>query len=347
MSVTGWALAASFALLIANAFFVAASFALVSARRSQVESLVAGGSRRARRALEAMDRLAQLMAGAQLGITVCSVGLGALAEPALADLLDGPARAAGLPEGAVHPVAFSVALLIVVFTHVLFGEMVPKNLTLAVPDRAVVALAPALAGFSRGLGPALVAIRGAANLVLRMLRIRPPTGADHVFGLPEVAAMAAESHREGLLDDEEYRLMAGVLDFTAARAKDLAIPLSRLHCLPFGADAAQLETLAVQTRHMRFPVVDANGAPVGYVHAKDLLHLRLGGPNEPAPVPAVRPMPLLPAETPLPEALTKLREARAPMAVIGTAARPIGVLTLDDIVVALVRSTPPGSALSP
>jgi CBS domain containing-hemolysin-like protein len=134
--------------------------------------------------------------------------------------------------------------------------------------------------------------------------------------------------------------MAGALDFTEARAKDLAIPMSKVHCLPLGAGGAQLEALAVRTRHMRFPVVDAEGRPVGYVHAKDLLHLQPGGPDEPTPEPEVRPIPLLPPDTRLPEALTRLRDARAPMAVIGSEAAPIGVLTMDDIVVALVRAAP-------
>jgi CBS domain containing-hemolysin-like protein len=338
------ALLVSVLLLAFNAFFVGASFALVSARRSQIEPLAAAGDRRARRALRAMERLAEQMAGAQFGITVCSVGLGALAEPALSDLLDGPLRSVGLPEGSVEPVAFLGALLVVVFCHVLFGEMVPKNLTLAVPDRAVVLLAPTLSRFSRALGPVLGAIRGSANGVLRLLRIKPTDAVEHAFGLPEVAAMAAESHREGLLDDEEYRLMARALDFTTARAADVAIPMAKVHTLPVGAGSAQVEALAVRTRHMRFPVLDAGGRPVGYVHAKDLLHPVSGaGPS----IPVLRPLPVIAADTPLPDALTQLREARAPMAVIGTRARPTGVLTLDDVVVALVRARVPTAPPSP
>jgi CBS domain containing-hemolysin-like protein len=237
------------------------------------------------------------------------------------------------------------ALLVVMVAHVLFGEMVPKFLTLAIPDRVAVVLGPALARFSRWLGPALVAIRGVANGVLRLVRIRPPEAVESAFGLPEVAAMAAESHREGLIDDAEYRLMSVALDFTATCAGDVAIPPSRLHSLPLGADAAQLEALAVRTRHMRFPVVDPAGRPVGYVHAKDLLHLgraENGGRSQPK----VRAMPTIPAETPLPEALSRLREARAPMAVIAGATGPVGVLTLDDVVVALVRSAAPGPPTS-
>jgi CBS domain containing-hemolysin-like protein len=339
MSHPGWALGASVLLLAGNAFFVASSFSLVAARRSQVEPLAAGGSRRAKRTLEAMDGLVQMMAGAQLGVTLCSVGLGALAEPTMADLLRAPARAVGLPHEAVHPVALALGLLVVMTAHVLFGEMVPKFLTLAIPDRVAVVMGPALARFSRWFGPALVGIRGMANGVLRLVRIRPPDARESAYGLSEVAAMAAQSHRAGLIDDAEYRLMSGALDFTAARARDVAIPPARLHSLPLGADADALEELAVRTRHMRFPVVDDTGRPVGYVHAKDLLHLRRATASEVAL--AVRPMPTIAADTPLPEALAQLREARAPMAVIESATGPSGVLTLDDVVVALVRSGVP------
>ncbi|HVE26612.1 MAG TPA: hemolysin family protein, partial [Sporichthya sp.] len=320
---------------------VGASFALVSARRSQVEPAASAGSRRAIRTLAAMDRLPLMMAGAQLGITVCSVGLGALAEPAIADLLEGPVRDVGLPHGAVHPVAFGVALLIVVFAHVLIGEMVPKNFTLSLPDRAAVLLGPPLATFSRTFSILLTLVRGMAGAVMWVLRIRPSEHVDSTYGLHEVAEIAAESHREGLIDDEEYGLMARALEFTAMTAADVAIPSGRLHSLPQDATTADVEALAGRTRHMRFPVRDDAGRPVGYVHAKDLLARgELGQVGVPI-APAVRPMPTVAAETPLPEVLTQLQATRAPMATVTGPAGPQGVLTLDDVVVALLRAGAP------
>lgn len=346
----GTGLLGTFFLLFANAFFVGASFALVSARRTKIEPLAAT-SRRARRTLQAMDRLPELMAGAQLGITICSVGLGALAEPAIAHALEGPLESMGVGHNLIHPIAFSIALLLVVLAHVLIGEMVPKNFTLAVPDRAVVLLAPALATFATVLGPVLSAIRGTAVGVLRLMRIKPPNSVEHVFGVPEVAAIAAESHREGLLDDEEYRLMERALDFTATRARDVGIPPERLHTLPVDASPEQIEALAVRTRHMRFPVVDAAGRAVGYVHLKDLLHEGKAAPGALRRGPVIRDLPAIAPDTPLPDTLAALREARAPMAVLGTKAKPLGVVTLDDVIVALVQAgtAPPatGSTTSP
>lgn len=333
----GPGLLGAFFLLFANAFFVGASFALVSARRTKIEPLAAA-SRRARRTLQAMDRLPELMAGAQLGITICSVGLGALAEPAIAHALEGPLADVGVGHDLVHPIAFSIALLLVVLAHVLIGEMVPKNFTLAVPDRAVLLLAPALATFSTVLGPVLSAIRGTAVGLLRLMRIRPPNSVEHVFGVPEVAAIAAESHREGLLDDEEYRLMERALDFTATRARDVVIPPEQLHTLPLNASVEQIEALAVRTRHMRFPVVDAAHQIVGYVHLKDLLHEGERAPGALREGLVIRDLPVIAPDTPLPDTLGVLREARAPMAVLGTKAKPVGVVTLDDVIVALVQA---------
>lgn len=336
-----WALLAAVGLLLANAFFVGASFALVSARRSQIEPAATAGSRRAVRTLAAMENLPLMMAGAQLGITVCSVGLGALAEPAVASGLEGPLEDAGLPHGALHPVAFSIALLLVVLAHVLIGEMVPKNFTLAVPDRAAVLLGPPLATFARVFALVLSLVRSMAAAVMWVLRIRPSDHVDSAYALHEVAEIAAESHREGLIDDEEYGLMARALDFTAKTADDVRIPPERLHTLPQGASAAEVEDLAGRTRHLRFPVLDPSGYPVGYVHAKDLLHRgELGQAGVPI-APVVRPMPTVAADTPLPDVLALLRGTRSPMAVVAGRTGAAGVLTLDDVVVALIRAASP------
>src|SRR5215217_3520511 len=125
------ALAVAAALLLANAFFVGAEFALISVRRTQIEPLVAGGSRAARTTLHAMENVTLVMAGAQLGITACSLGLGAVGEPAVAHLLEPGFQVVHVPEGLLHPVAFALALSIVVYLHVVLGEMVPKNMALA------------------------------------------------------------------------------------------------------------------------------------------------------------------------------------------------------------------------
>ena len=130
-------------LLAANAFFVGAEFALISARRSQIEPRAQAGSRMARTTLKAMEKVSLMMAGAQLGITMASLGLGAVSEPALAHLMEPVFHDLGLPDAWLHPVAFVIAMTIVVFLHVVVGEMVPKNIAIAGPDRAAL-IAPSL-----------------------------------------------------------------------------------------------------------------------------------------------------------------------------------------------------------
>jgi CBS domain containing-hemolysin-like protein len=164
---TSVALGVAVALLLANAFFVGAEFAIMAARRSQIEPLANAGSLRARSTLSAMEHVSTMLACAQLGVTVCSLGLGAVAEPALAHLLELPFAAARLPEGLVHPVAFAIALAVVVYLHVVVGEMVPKNLAIAGPDRAALLLAPPLVWLSRVLAPLIRVLNGLANACLR------------------------------------------------------------------------------------------------------------------------------------------------------------------------------------
>src|SRR3954449_6381050 len=157
-------------LLLGNGLFVGGEFALIASRRTALEPLAAT-SQRARWVLSAMNQIPLMIAGAQLGITICSLGLGAIAEPALAHLLEGPFTAAGLPAGAVHPMAFVLALMIVVFLHTVVGEMVPKNITLAGPERSALVLGPFMLAFCTGTKPLLVAMRWASRMVLSLWRI--------------------------------------------------------------------------------------------------------------------------------------------------------------------------------
>ncbi|MGR7002902.1 CNNM domain-containing protein [Yinghuangia aomiensis] len=148
-------LALAVVLLLANAFFVGAEFSLISARRTRIEPLAESGSRRARIVLRGMEQISVMLAGAQLGITVASLGLGAVAEPALEHLLHDPLHALGLPSGAASVTAFAIGLAIVVFCHMVLGEMVPKNIALAGPEESALWLTPPLWVFSRVTAPIL------------------------------------------------------------------------------------------------------------------------------------------------------------------------------------------------
>src|SRR6478736_10067716 len=169
------------ALLAFNAFFVGAEFAHVSARRTQIEPRARAGSSMARTTLRAMENVSLVMAGAQLGITICSVGLGAIGEPAVAHLLEPGFHAARMPDNLLHPVSFAVALSIVVYLHVVLGEMVPKNIALAGPERAALLLGPPMMAFVTIIKPVVIALNGAADGVVRLLRLEPASAVASTF----------------------------------------------------------------------------------------------------------------------------------------------------------------------
>lgn len=346
MSSIGWALLATLVLLLLNAFFVAAEFALVGARRTQIEPVAKGGSRRARTTLTAMEDVSLMMAGAQLGITICSIGLGALAEPAIASLLLGPLTAIGVPEGLVHPISFVLALTIVVALHVIFGEMVPKNLTLAAPDRAALLLGPVLFTLVRFSKPIIVVLNGLATLGLRCLGVRGKDALASSYDVHEVAQLAKESHREGMLADAEYGLMTNALSFTKATAVDVLVPWSEVVSVSSSVSVQEVEALAGRTRHLRFPVLDAQGMAVGYLHVKDLLGVPALERVSQVRTELVRSMPSMQADFPLPKVLASMQGSNAVMAAVHTAdGSPIGILTVADVVSALVDPGHPRSAL--
>jgi CBS domain containing-hemolysin-like protein len=240
-------IALTLTLLLLNGFFVGAEFALVSARRAGIEPLAERGSRRAVTTLNAIEHVSLMMAGAQLGITVCSLALGAVSEPAIAHLLAPPFRSLGLPDGALHPTAFVVALGWVTVLHVVLGEIVPKNVALAGPEAAALWLAPPLALVVRALKPLIWVLNQWANLTVRALRVQPRDEVASAFTRDEVAGFVEESHREGLFDPGERDLFSGALAFDSATALAVTLPLWRVHTLGPAPTQNDVEGLAART----------------------------------------------------------------------------------------------------
>lgn len=322
-------------LLLGNAFFVAGEFSLIAARRTAIEPMVAR-SRPARLALRAMTQIPLMIAGAQLGVTICSLGLGALAEPALAHLLTAPLRAVGLG-AATHPVAFVLALGAVVFAHTVIGEMVPKNLTLAGPERAVLWLGPAMYWFCMATKPLLVAMRSAARLILRIWRIESTDAVKTVFTAEELAGLVSQARTEGLLDQEAHARISGALTLSRSTARDALRPWSQVITVAEDVSPAALEVLATRTRRSRFPVVErASRRVLGFVHIKDMLGVV--GPQRRAPIPPglIRPLAVVPPDRTLADLLLSMRRERRHIVLVTEGRRPIGVVTLDDVLNAVV-----------
>ena len=324
-------------LLAFNAFFVGAEFALLAARRSQIEPRAQDGSRAARTTLRAMENVSLVMAGAQLGITVCSLGLGAIGEPAVAHLLEPVFHAARMPDNLLHPVSFVVAMSVVVYLHVVLGEMVPKNLALAGPERAAMVLGPPMVAIVTLLKPIVYGLDAVANGVVRMLNVEPRTEVTSTFTLEEVEALVDESHDEGMLDESEYTRLAGALGFTSRTVDAVLLPLDQLETVPRRARVTEVEAACGQTGYSRFPVVAEDGSLVGYLHIKDVLRADPHGRARTVEDKWIRPFATVRASDSLAAALQVLQEKGAHMArVVDDAGRVLGVATLEDVLEELV-----------
>ena len=334
----GTAIALAVVLLFANAFFVGAEFAVISARRSRIEPMAEAGNRGARATLRAMENVSLMLAGSQLGITVCSLGLGALGEPAVAHLIEPYLERLGAPEGLVHPIAFAVALLVVVYLHVVVGEMVPKNISIAGPERAALVLVPPMLAFVMAVRPLLMVLNGCANLVLRAVTVTPADEVESAFTREQVAGMIGESRREGLLDEEEVELLEGALDLASTTAADIAVPTADLRTLGLAATAADVHAAAVESGFSRYPLLDGGGVPVSYVHVKDVLPIK-GQPlgDRRVPARAVRPLPDIPADVSVEEVVQSLRAAGTHLGrVVDAGGRVLGVVALEDAIEELI-----------
>jgi len=328
-------------LLLGNAFFVGSEFALIASRRTVVEPL-ARTSPTARWALSAMNQIPLMIAGAQLGITVCSLGLGAIAEPALAHLIEPPFHALGLPESALHPVAFVLALGIVVFLHTVIGEMVPKNLTLAGPERAVLWLGPPMLAFCIATKPLLVAMRWTAKRILRLWGIEAPDAVKTVFTAEELANLVTQARTEGLLDPEEYARIHGALALQTRTAADAMRPWPEVTTVSEDVSPASLEVLATRTGRSRYPVVDRSSRRVlGFVHIKDVLGYEGAARLEPIPREVIRPLAVVPPDRTLADLLLAMRRERRHMVLVSDGRTPLGVVTLDDVLTAVVGQPGP------
>jgi CBS domain containing-hemolysin-like protein len=333
---TGLALFVAVLLLLANAFFVGAEFAVMAARRTQIEPQARAGVRRARTTLWAMEHVSTMLAAAQLGVTVCSLGLGAVAEPALAHLLAEPFHAAGLSAALVHPVAFVLALTVVVYLHVVVGEMVPKNLALAGPDRAALLLAPPLVWLSRVLRPIIWSLNELANGALRLMGVQPRDEVTSTFTADEVQSIVAVSWREGLLE-QGHDLVLGALELSGRDAGDVAVDLDDLVMVPVGATPADVERLVARTGFSRFPVVDPAGEITGYLHLKDILYADDQRHSEPIPAKRVRSMVTVPADDDVEDVLAAMQRSGAHLArVVGDEGQVLGAVFLEDVLEELV-----------
>jgi CBS domain containing-hemolysin-like protein len=322
------------ALLLGNAFFVAAEFALVSVRPDQLEPRAEAGSARAQRTLAAMRRVSTMMAAAQLGITLCSLGLGAVGEPAVAHLIEAPLEAAHVPEGLLHPIALVVALALVTGLHMVLGEMVPKNVTIAGPDRAALLLGPPLAVVARLLAPVIWLVNTLANGFVRLFGVQPVDEVEAGYDAAEIRSMVTRSEQRGVLDEPVGELAAGALTFEQHGVDAVLLPAADLVTVPRSTTPRQLEAVVAEHGFSRYPVCGEQGGWCGYVHVKDVLDLP--GRDSPLPDDVLTPFLELDTDEGLPEVLTAMRDTGRHLGRVGDGSRTLGVVALEDVLETLI-----------
>lgn len=322
-------IAISLALLLFNALFVAAEFAFVSAKRHRLEEVATGGGRltriAAKSAVAGGRQLSLMLAGAQLGITLCTLGLGMVTEPAIEHYLEPVFAAIGLPDGLRVPVSLTIALALVTFLHMVIGEMAPKSWALTHPELAAMLLTLPFRGFTWLMRPLLGTLNGFTNLILRLFGVHARDELATTRTPRQLAMLVGESGRMGLLDREEHDLLTRALRLEAEGIERFMVPIDKADSVEPSADANKIKAVAARSGHLRLLVRQGDDI-MGVLHARDAV-LR----PECTAGQLARPAPRLPCVTQVPEAVTALQEARAHLGLVTGGEDIIGIVSLSDL----------------
>jgi CBS domain containing-hemolysin-like protein len=323
-------------LLLGNAFFVGAEFALISARRAQIEPRAEAGSRPAMLTIKAMEKVSLMLATIQLGVTICSLLILVIVEPSIHHLLEDPLHTLGLSEPVTNGVAFGITLVIVSFMHVVIGEMVPKNISFSIPERSALVLVPVLYFVAQVIRPLVWALNAIANGILRIFGVQAAEEANSAYTLEQVEDIVQHSTREGVLNDASGTI-SNAFEFTEKKVQDVAVPTERVVSFSETVTPRAIEQAVAKYGFSRYPLTDESGDFVGYLHLKDVLDLREDEVDEAIPAKRIRTLISLPASMELEDALASMRRVGAHMArSFDRRGNVKGVLFLEDILEELV-----------
>ncbi|MEO3925866.1 hemolysin family protein [Micromonosporaceae bacterium B7E4] len=332
MSAT-WALLISLLLLALNGFFVAAEFALLASKRYRLEQAAASGGRAARAALDGVRELTLMLAGAQLGITVCTLGLGALAEPAIEQLFSPLLHAVGLPDTASHAIALVFALALVTFLHLVVGEMAPKSWAITDPERSAVLLALPFRAFARVARPVLSALNGLANVTLRLARVRPEEQLAVAHGPEELRMLLQQSREHGLLAADQHEMLTSMLELQGTTVAQVMEPVETIVSVRPDDSAERIEEVCRSSGRSRLAVFEAPGEVAGLVHVREAVRATTAG--RPATARELMSVPFtLDATATVTEAVAAMRAEQVQLALVSNGAgagRPIGFVALEDL----------------
>jgi CBS domain containing-hemolysin-like protein len=276
-----------------------------------------------------------MMAAAQFGITICSLTLGAVAEPTVAHLLEPVFERIHLPHGMIHPLTYVIALAAVVFFHLVIGEMVPKNLAMAAPEKVALWLSPGLVWFARFCKPITAALGAVSQGILRLFHVEPKDEVEAVFTIEQLNRLVEDAGQAGLLDPEEAESLEDALELGSRPVTDVLLKRESLVTVSPSVTPGRIVELTARTGYSRFPVAADNGAFMGYLHVKDVLDLEDSGRAVPQHL--WRPMTTLRPELPLDDALTVMRRAATHLAQVADASgKVLGLVALEDVLELLV-----------
>ncbi|MEN8652764.1 hemolysin family protein [Streptomyces sp. 21So2-11] len=330
-------LAAAFLLILANGFFVAAEFGLVTVERPDAERAAAAGDRRARTVVTALRELSFQLSGTQLGITITSLVVGMLAEPALAHLLAGPFTAIGVPDGAVSGISVVVGMLLASAVQMVIGELVPKNWAISRPLQVARFVAGPQYLFSTVFRPVISLLNSVANRVVRMLGVEPTDELASARTPGELVSLARHSALAGTLEQDTADLFVRSLSLGGLTAQHIMTPRVKVSALQSSATAADVLNLTRATGLSRFPVYrERIDEIVGMVHLKDALAVPVAERLRTSVYRVAVPPLLVPETLPVQQLLDRLRSEQPIAVVVDEYGGTAGVVTLEDIVEELV-----------
>ncbi|MFV1987438.1 MAG: hemolysin family protein, partial [Gemmatimonadota bacterium] len=333
-------LVAVFALVLVNAFFVASEFALVGARRTRIRELVEGGDRLAKRVARAQKDLDRAISGTQLGITLASLGLGWIGEPAVAQTIEPALAALGIPGSAVtvHSIAITISFLVISYLHIVLGELAPKTVALLHPETVSRWVAGPLIGFNRLMAPWIWVLNGSSTLFLRLVRL--PNVADHlrVHSPDEIEMLVSESLKEGVVEEDEQAMIQGVFELTRTMVREVMTPRPDIVAVEAGATVPEMLETAATSGFSRLPVVGASlDEIIGIVVVKDLLQRVVAGDKATRADAVMRAPLFVPDTKAVDDLIAELRLRKTHIAIVvdefgGTD----GVVTLEDLLEEIV-----------
>nr|WP_230633142.1 hemolysin family protein [Paenibacillus athensensis] len=322
-------------LVLLNGFFVAAEFAMVKVRGSRIESLAEDGNRNAKFARGIINNLDAYLSACQLGITLTSLGLGYVGEPAFALVLEPLFRPLHLSDGLFHTITFLIAFAMMTVFHITLGEQFPKTYAIRKAENVTLLAAGPMIVFYKIMYPFIWMLNGISNWMLRRAGIEPTTEHESAHTEEEIRVLMKESHKSGLIDNTELTLVDNIFDFAETTAKEIMIPRTEMDCLYARLSFAENLGIAMKEMRTRYPVCDPDKDNIiGFVHIKDLLkpNANLTGIKK-----IIRPITTVPDSIQISDLLKLMQKKKSQMALLideygGTS----GLVTLEDIMEEIV-----------